>query len=177
MFFKTKVQASIRGIHQITRIEIQEVWRTSSSVFMGKDKDLQLLFFGANLDIMLQVAKCGFTASKKRDPLFSDLEVFGDGYYLSRCASKAHHYTQGSHFMIIAYGKVDPAGVWRSTNENAENLGSPFVCPGRHLPTSLSSLVGGKYAGSVYGTFNEEYVFTDSEYVWPKYLIRYQAVS
>jgi hypothetical protein len=51
---------------------------------------VQVLINGLDLDLW-----------PPRDEALKDLEVFGEGLYLSRHASKAHHFTAGGRFVLV----------------------------------------------------------------------------
>ena len=125
------------------------------------------LFYGAPLSELQQLLERGFeeVPSAEGDPL--GLRAFGRGFYFSKYAAHAHHYTGGSGCVLLAEVAVGNAEtvVKRDARRGAPSPGyDSIVVPGRRLPSQ------GDGGGA---EVNEEYVIFDGSQALPLALIYY----
>jgi len=82
------------------------------------------LYLGAPVEVLQNVLINGFDMDlwPPRNDAYKSLEVFGEGMYLTRHASKAHHFSGKSGFVLLI-----AAHLVKST---------ATVVPGRQLPTA-----------------------------------------
>ena len=126
------------------------------------------LFFGAPQADLLRLLEHGFDGAPP-DP--HGLGIYGRGWYFSKYATHAHHYTAGGGCVLlaeVAVGNTETV-VRRDPSRGAPSAGfDSMVVPGRRLPSA-----GGLRGGGAGGDVNEEYVIFDGSQAVPLCLIHY----
>lgn len=133
------------------------------------DPDLTLrLFYGAPQADLQRLLENGFDGVPP-DP--HRLSEYGRGWYFSKYATHAHHYTAGGGCVLlaeVAVGSTETV-VRRDAGRGAPSAGfDSMVVPGRRLP-SASGL-----RGVATGDVNEEYVIFDGSQAVPLCLVFYE---
>lgn len=146
--------AALRARHEACRAQLSE-----PSLVLR-------LFYGAPASELQQILLGGFD-DVPADP--HGLGVYGRGWYFSKYAAHAHHYTGGGGALLlvdVAVGNTETV-VRRDVARGAPSEGyDSIVVPGRRLP----SQAGDGASADV----NEEYVIFDGSQAVPLCLIHYE---
>ena len=131
------------------------------------------LYYAAPKAQLEAILEAGFDAAP---PEPNGLHVFGRGWYFTRYASRAHHFSGGEGCVLLALVAV---GNTETVVKRDERRGAPsagfdsVIVPGRQLPSTVGQLPSGRAGG---GSFGEDYVIFDGSQALPLYLLEYEAM-
>ena len=143
--------------------------RHSSCRSLLNDPSLALrLFYGAPISELQRLLDHGFDQPPD-DPY--GLAAYGRGWYFSKYATHAQHYTSGGNALLlveVAVGNTETV-VRRDARRGAPSAGfDAMVIPGRRLPSAAGLSAAGGGAG---GGEGEEYVVFDGSQALPLCLV------
>lgn len=91
-----------------------------------------------------------------RNEALRHLEVFGDGMYLTRYASKAHHFSAGCQFVLVVAAHLTDSHIVvmpDKTRSLPDGASTAIVVPGRQLPGRTAGILNAQAKPSVRDTF------------------------
>jgi len=135
------------------------------------------LFLGLPRSVATEFFRHGQCVAGLMDDPYG-LAAFGKGLYLTRYASKAHHYTAGDDWLVlcrVALGHNETVMTRDPARSSLQHGVDSILVPGRRLPMQAPSRE--EESTSEAGLFAEEYVVFDLAQVLPLYLIRYSTDS